>query len=111
VTRITEEGEARYDVISNTQDGETTADTRVAQGALPLPANFLAHATSRVRELNHKGLAFAAASRNAYAEFSSTRAMPMPPLTHKVATPRFVLRLSISCISVTVMRAPVHPMG
>src|SRR5437660_499813 len=37
--------------------------------------------------------------------------MPMPPLTHKVATPRFVLRLSISCSSVTVMRVPVHPMG
>src|SRR5579862_3356263 len=30
--------------------------------------------------------------------------MPMPPLTQSVATPRFVLRFSISCSSVTVMR-------
>src|ERR1035437_7677946 len=43
--------------------------------------------------------------------FSSASAIPMPPLTHRVATPRLVLRFSISCSSVTVMRVPVHPMG
>jgi hypothetical protein len=43
--------------------------------------------------------------------FSNASVIPMPPLTHSVATPRLVLRFSISCSSVTVMRVPVHPMG
>src|ERR1035437_117048 len=43
--------------------------------------------------------------------FSSASAIPMPPLTHRVATPRLGLRFSTSCSSVTVMRVPVHPMG
>src|ERR1039458_2287567 len=48
---------------------------------------------------------------SSYTTFSSAIAIPMPPLTHSVATPRFVLRFSISCSRVTVMRVPVHPMG
>ena len=43
--------------------------------------------------------------------FSSARAIPMPPLTQSAATPRLVLRLSISCNNVTVIRVPVQPMG
>jgi len=43
--------------------------------------------------------------------FSMASAMPMPPLTQRVATPRWARRLRISCRSVTVMRVPVQPMG
>src|SRR3954465_4330260 len=46
-----------------------------------------------------------------YATFSTAIAIPMPPLTHRVAIPSFALRFSISCTSVTVMRVPVQPMG
>jgi hypothetical protein len=45
------------------------------------------------------------------ATFSSASAIPMPPLTHRVARPRLALRLSISCSRVTVIRVPVQPMG
>src|SRR5581483_7833086 len=47
----------------------------------------------------------------AYTALSSANAIPMPPLTQSVATPRFTLRFTISCSSVTVIRVPVHPMG
>src|SRR6201988_5201167 len=43
--------------------------------------------------------------------FSSATAIPIPPLTQRVATPRWVLRFSISCNSVTVILVPVHPIG
>jgi hypothetical protein len=45
------------------------------------------------------------------ATFSNARAIPMPPLTQRVATPRLAFRFSISWIRVTVIRVPVHPMG
>src|SRR4029077_4167809 len=35
-----------------------------------------------------------------HATFSNANAIPRPPLTHSVATPRFVLRFIISCSSV-----------
>ena len=38
-------------------------------------------------------------------------AIPSPPLTHSVASPRRALRRFISCSSVTMMRAPVQPIG
>jgi hypothetical protein len=44
-------------------------------------------------------------------EFSMASAMPMPPLTQRVARPRRAFRFSISWSSVTVMRVPVQPMG
>jgi|SRR5580692_2821859 hypothetical protein len=43
--------------------------------------------------------------------FSSASAIPIPPLTQRVATPRRVFRFSISCNKVTVIRVPVQPMG
>src|SRR5207248_2151675 len=43
--------------------------------------------------------------------FSMANAIPMPPLTQSVATPRLALRFNISCTSVTVMRVPVQPIG
>src|SRR5580704_11738718 len=43
--------------------------------------------------------------------FSRPNAIPNPPLTQSVATPRRVLRFSISCNKVTVIRVPVQPMG
>src|SRR5262250_475164 len=46
-----------------------------------------------------------------YATLSSANAIPIPPLTHNVATPRFDFRRSISYNRVTVIRVPVQPMG
>src|SRR5262245_32565727 len=42
---------------------------------------------------------------------SIATAMPMPPLTQSVASPRVARRRSSSCSSVTTIRAPVHPIG
>jgi len=42
---------------------------------------------------------------------SNSIAIPMPPLMHKVASPRLAFRRFISCNSVVVMRTPVHPIG
>jgi hypothetical protein len=44
-------------------------------------------------------------------QFSIASAMPMPPLTHNVASPLRTLRRRISWSSVTTMRVPVQPIG
>ena len=38
-------------------------------------------------------------------------AIPMPPPIHKVAKPFLELRLTISCIKVTIILAPEAPIG
>jgi hypothetical protein len=44
----------------------------------------------------HRPVFLCAPCGGLYATFSIASAIPMPPLTHKVATPRFALRFSIS---------------
>jgi len=42
---------------------------------------------------------------------STSKAMPMPPLMHRVARPRLASRFFISCSNVVVIRTPVQPIG
>ena len=51
------------------------------------------------------------AREDRYAHDSKLIAIPKPPLTHNVAKPRVEPRFFISCRSVTMIRAPVQPIG
>ena len=74
--------------------------------------DFLADAVAGDdREPHLSALVHMRAHRTCDVMLSSAIAIPIPPLTQSVASPRRALRRCISWRSVTTMRAPVQPIG